>query len=168
MKPKKRGPMVDGFKCALSLTIIFFAALHSLALESGIPKGTPCCGPRNKSTLRDKATKIVEAIYPEEAKKEGIKDHVVVEVMIDKKGKVLSARALYGHLLLREAALEAARQWEFTPTKLNGKAVKVVGTITFHFPSKNADSKDNEAKSENNGLQKQASNNGMDRSAKRI
>ena len=34
---------------------------------------------------------------------------------------------------LEEAALEAVRQWVFTPTKLNGEAVPVVMTVTVDF-----------------------------------
>jgi TonB family protein len=58
---------------------------------------------------------------------------VVVEVTVDEEGKVISARAISGHPLLKDAAVEAARGWTFTPTKLQGDPVKVIGTITFNF-----------------------------------
>ena len=62
--------------------------------------------------------------------------HVVVEVMIDEEGNVTSTRALYGHKLLRQVAMEAAKQCKFTPVELNGKPVRVLGSITFYFPAK--------------------------------
>jgi len=34
---------------------------------------------------------------------------------------------------LKDAAVEAARQWQFSPTQLSGVAVKVIGTLTFNF-----------------------------------
>jgi protein TonB len=34
---------------------------------------------------------------------------------------------------LDEAAQEAVRQWEFTPTLLNGAAVPVIMTVTVNF-----------------------------------
>ena len=35
--------------------------------------------------------------------------------------------------LLKDAAVNAARGWKFTPTQLSGTPVKVIGTITFNF-----------------------------------
>jgi protein TonB len=35
--------------------------------------------------------------------------------------------------MLDQAALDAVRQWEYTPTLLNGKAVPVVMTVTINF-----------------------------------
>jgi len=34
---------------------------------------------------------------------------------------------------LKDAAVDAARQWKFSPTTLAGEPVKVVGTLTFNF-----------------------------------
>jgi protein TonB len=40
---------------------------------------------------------------------------------------------LRGHPLLDAAALEAVRQWEFTPTLLNGVPTAVIMTVTVNF-----------------------------------
>ena len=58
---------------------------------------------------------------------------VVVEVIVSETGDVMSARAVSGNPLLRDAAVKAAAGWRFTPTLLGGKPVKVIGTITFAF-----------------------------------
>ncbi|HJZ67954.1 MAG TPA: tetratricopeptide repeat protein, partial [Blastocatellia bacterium] len=58
---------------------------------------------------------------------------VVVEVTIDEEGNVISARAISGHPLLKDAAIDAARGWTFNQTLLQGVPVKVIGTITFRF-----------------------------------
>ncbi len=42
-------------------------------------------------------------------------------------------RVLRSQALLDEAAIEAVRQWRFTPTLLNGQPVPVVMTITVAF-----------------------------------
>ena len=55
------------------------------------------------------------------------------EVTVDEEGDVLTARALQGHPLLKSAAERAALGWRFTPTRLLGEPVRVVGTITFNF-----------------------------------
>jgi periplasmic protein TonB len=40
---------------------------------------------------------------------------------------------LSGHPLLRDAALQAAKQWLFIPTELNGQPVRAIGLLTFNF-----------------------------------
>jgi protein TonB len=35
--------------------------------------------------------------------------------------------------LLDDAAVDAVRQWKFTPTRLNGEAVPIVMTVTVSF-----------------------------------
>lgn len=83
--------------------------------------------------LAGKAIRRPQAPYPDEAREAGIQGAVVVEVTISEEGAVLSARAVSGHPLLRDAAVDAARGWKFSPTTLEGYAVKVIGTITFNF-----------------------------------
>lgn len=61
------------------------------------------------------------------------KGSVVVEVLVDERGDVLSAHALVGHPMLRPAAEAAARRAKFTPTLFCGSAIKVSGTITYNF-----------------------------------
>ena len=56
-----------------------------------------------------------------------------MEITIDEAGNVISARAISGHPLLKDAAIDAARQWQFSTTTISGKPVKVVGTLTFNF-----------------------------------
>jgi tetratricopeptide (TPR) repeat protein len=54
-------------------------------------------------------------------------------VTIDESGNVTSAQAVAGHPLLKDAAVEAARGWTFKPSVLQGKPVKVVGSLRFTF-----------------------------------
>jgi protein TonB len=58
---------------------------------------------------------------------------VVVQITVDESGGVISAAAVSGHPLLRQAAVAAARQARFSPTLLSGQPVKVTGTITYNF-----------------------------------
>jgi len=85
------------------------------------------------SVLAGKATQKAQPIYPPMAKAAGIEGAVVVEVLVDEQGRVLTTRTVSGHPLLAPEALRAARNWSFSPTLLNGVPVKVVGTITFNF-----------------------------------
>jgi TonB family protein len=84
--------------------------------------------------LMGSVVKEVGPVYPEAAKRFNAWGDVQVLVMISDQGKVIDARAVSGHLLLRKAAVAAARQWQFAPSKLNGEPVSVEGVITFVFP----------------------------------
>jgi TonB family protein len=83
--------------------------------------------------LAGKAIERPQPVYPQMARAAGIEGAVVVEVTVSESGSVISAHAVSGHPLLRDAAVQAARGWRFTPTVLSGKPVKVIGTITFNF-----------------------------------
>jgi TonB family protein len=71
--------------------------------------------------------------YPPLARTSSIQGPVTVQVLIDEKGKVISARAISGHPLLRLAAEQAAYQARFSPSLLSNQPIKASGTITFNF-----------------------------------
>ena len=55
----------------------------------------------------------------------------VIEVVVGRDGKVRLPRLLVGQGKLGDAALAAARQWEFEPTTFEGHTVQVIETISF-------------------------------------
>jgi Ca-activated chloride channel family protein len=83
--------------------------------------------------LNGKALSLPKPDYPATARAAGASGLVVVEVTVDETGKVIAAHALSGPSMLRLAAVAAARQARFAPTKLSGQPVKVTGTITYNF-----------------------------------
>ena len=58
---------------------------------------------------------------------------VIVEVTIGVNGKVTDAKILRSIPLLDDDALDAVRQWEYTPTTVNGAPVPVIMTVTVSF-----------------------------------
>jgi protein TonB len=58
---------------------------------------------------------------------------VVVEVEVDEEGNVASARATDGPALLRQAAVDAVRQWIYSPTLLNGEPIPVMAEVRVNF-----------------------------------
>ena len=78
-------------------------------------------------------TKDVRPLYPPAAQSAGIQGVVIIEATVDAAGRVSDARVLRSIPELDEAALAAVRQWEFTPTLLNGVAVPVIMTVTVNF-----------------------------------
>jgi TonB family protein len=83
--------------------------------------------------LNAKAVDMPKPAYPTSAKAAHASGNVVVQVLVDENGEVMTAQATSGHPLLRQAAVEAAKQARFTPTKLGGRPVKVSGVLTYNF-----------------------------------
>jgi len=75
----------------------------------------------------------VMPVYPTIAQAVHVSGMVIIEATIGPTGDVLDAKVLRSIPLLDAAALDAVRQWRFTPTLLNGKAVAVVMTVTVDF-----------------------------------
>ncbi len=68
------------------------------------------------SPLRKPAIRVVKYVhpkYPEAARKQGITGLVRVDVVIDKDGKVIEARAVDGPEALRATSVEAAKKCRF-------------------------------------------------------
>lgn len=106
-----------------------------------VPKPTPAPTPRQEtgpvrlpsSLISSKAIDKPAPPYPAIAKAAGIQGTVAVQIVIDERGHVISAKATGGHPLLLSAAVQAAYRASFTPTVLGGQAVKVTGSITYNF-----------------------------------
>jgi protein TonB len=58
---------------------------------------------------------------------------VILDLIIDEHGTVTSTRVLKSVALLDQAAIDAVRQWRFTPARLNGEAIPIVMTVTVSF-----------------------------------
>ena len=78
-------------------------------------------------------TKHVAPVYPREAQEAGVTGVVILEARIEADGRVINARVLRSIPQLDQAALDAVRQWEFTPTLLNGVPTPVLMTVTIQF-----------------------------------
>lgn len=78
-------------------------------------------------------TRHVNPVYPPIAESARVQGVVILEVLISAEGQVQDARILRSIPLLDQAALDAVRQWEFTPTLLNGQPTPIVMTATVQF-----------------------------------
>ena len=58
---------------------------------------------------------------------------VILECTISPQGKVSDVKVLRGIPLLDQAAIDAVKQWVYTPTLLNGVPVPVIMTVTVNF-----------------------------------
>ena len=80
-----------------------------------------------------KKLKNVSPSYPDIAKQARVQGVVILECTISPQGKVSDVKVLRGIPLLDQAAVDAVRQWVYTPTLLNGVPVPVIMTVTVNF-----------------------------------
>lgn len=83
--------------------------------------------------LDGKAVSKPAAAYPPIAKAARASGTVTVQVLVGESGEVVSAKAVSGHPLLQQSAVDAARRAKFSPTFLSGQPVKVTGVVTYNF-----------------------------------
>jgi len=111
-----------------------------VGIEGGLPDAPPAppLPPQEPvrpggNIKRPVKTRDVRPNYPAVAQSARVQGLVILEATIGVNGRVTGAKVLRSIPLLDGAALEAVRQWEFTPTLLNGVPVPVVMTVTVQF-----------------------------------
>lgn len=107
------------------------SASNASAENNVAPK--PLLRPISGGVLNGKAKSLPPPVYPDMARRARVSGMVTVEVVIDVSGKIISAQATTGPVMLRQAAEQAARQAHFEPTMLSGQPVKVSGSINYNF-----------------------------------
>ncbi|HET9272232.1 MAG TPA: TonB family protein [Vicinamibacterales bacterium] len=75
----------------------------------------------------------VKPVYPQAAQDAKVQGVVILEVVIDTTGGIRDAKVLRSIPMLDQAALDAVKQWRFTPTLLNGAPQEVIMTVTMSF-----------------------------------
>ena len=77
--------------------------------------------------------RITRPEYPQEAFVKKIEGTVLVEILIDRRGRVVRARVIESIPLLDAAALKTVKQWIFSPAIKNGRAVATVANAPVGF-----------------------------------
>ena len=88
---------------------------------------------RTSKVLNGEAISLPKPAYPPTAVILNLQGSVKVQVTIDEKGQVISAKAADGHPFFRLVSEQAARNARFRPTLLNDAPVKVTGVIVYNF-----------------------------------
>jgi TonB family protein len=123
-------------------TIVEFTKLRNEAEQGNVAElpPSPCAPPApGKVTVSAGVaaamlkTKIAP-VYPAEALKDHVSGTVVLHATISTEGRVEALAVISGPASLRQAALDAVRQWAFRPYLLDNKPVQVETTINIVFP----------------------------------
>lgn len=75
----------------------------------------------------------VQPIYPAEARRTGVEGSVVLDGVITVEGQIEDLKLVSGPPLLAQAAIEAVKQWRYTPYALSGKPLAKQTRITISF-----------------------------------
>jgi protein TonB len=75
----------------------------------------------------------IQPIYPLEARRVRLEGDVVLEAMVTVEGQVEDLKLISGNPVLAQAAMDAVRQWRYSPYLLNGKPVRKDTRITISF-----------------------------------
>jgi tetratricopeptide (TPR) repeat protein len=110
---------------------------------------------KSSDELLSLVIKRIEPKIPPYLKTEYLNETILVEVKIDEAGNVISARPLSGYPRLYSFALSAAKEWKFTPLKLPGRGVKIIGTLVFTIQNEGISSPTNTALDKEINLLKQ-------------
>lgn len=98
-----------------------------------VPRPLP--GPVRAAQLPEMPRKLVDVhpVYPEVARAARVEGTVVLEAVLDTSGRITQLRVLKSVPLLDQAALDAVRQWRYTPSLYGGRPVSVLMTVTVRF-----------------------------------
>ena len=103
----------------------------------GVPKAEPAAptGPVRVGGKIKPPAKLnnVSPVYPPVARQARVEGVVILEATISPEGRVSEVKVLRGIPLLDGAAVDAVKQWHYSPTLLNGVPVPVVMTVTVNF-----------------------------------
>lgn len=108
--------------------------------EDGEPTAYAAPAPETKAPVRlppdvrrPRKLRDVPPVYPPLAISIRLQGEVELDCVIDTTGRVQEVRPLSGHELLVPAAVEAVRQWVYTPTLLDGVPVPVILNVKVRF-----------------------------------
>jgi periplasmic protein TonB len=122
-------PSIEGVSDGLGL-VIGGAPVAMQAPEPPRPSG-----PIRVADLPVTPRKISDArpIYPEFARSARKEGTVILEAVLDTTGRVTQLRVIKSEPLLDLAAVDAVKQWRYTPSLYGGRPVSVLMTITVRF-----------------------------------
>ena len=133
----EQGRLADAEAMTVRALELLRAEMDARSVPTVAPRDPPTGPIRVGGSIREpKKIRHIAPIYPPESQRAGIQGYVILEALIAKDGTVKEAKVLgatNGDQGLSDAALEAVRQWEYTPTLLNGVPVEVLMNVTVHF-----------------------------------
>lgn len=116
---------------------------ETAGLPSLGPSGAPAIAPppgANQAPMQvggtvkqPKLISSVMPVYPFAAREANVQGDVVIDTQIGPNGSVTHMKVISGPTMLRQAAQDALRRWQYQPSQLDGKPVAVQMLVTIRF-----------------------------------
>jgi TonB family protein len=97
------------------------------------PSGIVGASPSGKIASEPKLISSTRPVYPQVAKQTNVEGDVILAVDIDASGNVVAAKPTAGPMYLRQAAVDAVRNWKYEPANLNGKPTSAQISVKIQF-----------------------------------
>jgi TonB family protein len=110
-----------------------FLLLVTLTLVAASQDATPQRVLVSQGIMSGQILTKVAPVYPPLAKQARIQGTVLLQVDINTSGDVVNIQLVSGHPMLAPAAIEAVKQWKYTPYLLNGEPVNVETQVVVNF-----------------------------------
>lgn len=104
-------------------------ALASAAAQQAVPSTPRISG----GVMAGQLLTSVPPVYPQAARDAHVSGSVVMHAIISSEGAVRDLTVVSGPEMLRDAAMDAVKQWTYKPFVLNGRTTDVDTTITVNF-----------------------------------
>jgi TonB family protein len=124
---------IRGFLSQVSPSFRYEQNRMESAQQASASQGQSTSDVVDEGVINGKALSLPRPDYPATARSARASGVVQVLVTVDETGKVIAARAITGHPLLRDGAESAARRARFSPAIVAGQPVKITGTIIYSF-----------------------------------
>jgi TonB family protein len=96
------------------------------------PSGSPAA-PLAKTVREPQLISSTHPVYPPFAKQSNVQGKVVVNASVDAKGNVVNVEAVSGPPFLRQAAMDAVKQWKYSPALIDGRPASALVTVSLDF-----------------------------------
>jgi TonB family protein len=75
----------------------------------------------------------VQPVYPPEARRLRLEGSVLLEANVAEDGQIQDLKVVSGQAVLAQAAIEAVKQWQYSPFLLNGQPIRKQTRINIKF-----------------------------------
>src|SRR6266700_5779000 len=115
------------------MRVILMSLLLSAAITTPVLRADELTRRVSEEEAKKAATSKINPEYPAMAPQMRMGGKVQVDAYIDSEGKVERVQVINGNPLLTSAAVNAVKQWRFSPFTADGKASKAIAALSFHF-----------------------------------
>ena len=107
--------------------------MTSILTSHAVPQPLTLSPPIGGQVQPARLLKSVQPVYPQIARSSHAAGDVTVDALIDADGNVTNLKAVSGPPILRQAAMDAVRQWKYDPARLDGRPVPIHLGLTVRF-----------------------------------